>query len=160
MSITTEEPPVSLGSAIFTGANFLAGVGVAGDYVTQISQGDYEGARHTAESAALVLAIARVDPALTIPLVAVGARSEYVNNRQGIERRANWVGDLVNPFGINESGGATVAGLYAALESTGRALVSPVVKGVTYLSRFSPYHDPIYRELADEGLIRVGLHQH
>jgi len=137
--LAPQAPPTSssfgnlaLGTAITT-TSVLAEVSVVGDYATQISQGDYTGARHTAEAAALILGVARVHPALAIPFVAVGARAEYVNNREGITRRANWVGDLFNPWGINPLGGGVAAGLYAATESTVRAIGSPVVKGARYV---------------------------
>jgi RHS repeat-associated protein len=134
--------------------NVLQVADVVGDYLTQMSSGDYEGARHTAEGAALVLGLARIHPALAIGLAPIGVRSEFVENREGIERRGTWLGEhtesiaryAMGPMGqvpyVGEYGpkivGATVAGLYAAGESTGRFAVTTVKgvgKGAVYLGK-------------------------
>lgn len=129
---SSSKAPVSPAGALDSAT---AVISTTGDYITQLSEGDYTGARKTAEGAALALSLIRVHPALAIPLVAVGARGEYVEHREGITKRANAVGDFFNPYGLNPIGGGVAAGLYAATESTGRTIVKPIVKTGEYLGK-------------------------
>jgi RHS repeat-associated protein len=118
--------------------NVLSNISLVGDYFTQLAAGDYAGARHTAEFAALALGLARIHPAATLALLPVGARSEFVSHREAIEGRGDWLGEHVDPgmiWGVHTPIGGLVAGVYAAGESTVRAVVTPVAKGATYVGR-------------------------
>lgn len=132
--------------------NVLQVAQVVGDYVTQMNNGDFAGARHTAEGAALVLGLARIHPALLIGLSPIGVRAEFSENRESIESRGNWLGEHTEALARDALGpvasipivgeyapkivGASAAGLYAAGESTvrfGITTVKGLGKGAVYL---------------------------
>ena len=139
VSIAPTETPggFSVGSTVGTGAMALGVIAMVGDTITALQQGQYKRAAVTAGVGGGTLGLLAAAPEAAPLVIAAGGIQEYYNNRDAIDGRAEFVGEIFDPgtmFGVHTPVGGIAAGLYAASESVVMGVARPIGRGASYVA--------------------------